>query len=191
MFRILLAAVFLALPAIAIAAGPPPIYVVYFVPDGMEPHDGYVDRLDRVMTEVQNFYREGMKSHGYGEKTFSLQRDEQGKLVVHRVDGKEGKDAYGRNSHGKIYREIVQTFAAAGKPTRDRVYMMITPLLIWDGDRAIEHGPYVGGGSHLGGAASSYDDPLLGPENLSSKEPGAPVHFALHRRIRSLVGTCL
>jgi len=176
MFRILLAAVFLALPAIAIAADPPPVYVVYFVPDGMEPHEGYVDRLDRVMTEVQNFYREGMKSHGYGEKTFALQRDEQGKLIVHRVDGEEGKDAYGRNSHGKIYREIVQTFAAAGKPTRDRVYMMITPLLIWDGDRAIEHGPYVGGGSHLGGAASSYDDPLLGPENLSSKEPGAYYH---------------
>lgn len=179
MSRLLYAFVFFTavfIPSLVFAADPPPVYVVYFVPDGLEPHEGYVDRLDRVMTEVQKFYREGMKSNGYGDRTFALERDDAGKLIVHRVDGQFDKDEYGRNSHGKIHGEIVRAFTAEGKPTRDRVFMMITPLLIWDGDRATEHGPYVGGGSHLGGAASAYDDPLLGPENLSSKESGGYYH---------------
>jgi hypothetical protein len=44
----------------ASANDPPPIRIAYFVPSDRQPIDGYVERLDRVMTEVQQFYRRGM-----------------------------------------------------------------------------------------------------------------------------------
>lgn len=66
----------------AAADGPPPIRIVCFVPDDRQPIDGYVERLDRVMTEVQRFYRKGMEVAGYGPRTFQLDRDQHGRLRV-------------------------------------------------------------------------------------------------------------
>ena len=64
------------------AAEPPPVRIAYFVPSDRQPIDGYVERLDRVMTEVQRFYREGMQAAGYGPKTFRLDRDSRARLRV-------------------------------------------------------------------------------------------------------------
>jgi hypothetical protein len=62
--------------------------VACFVPSDRDIIPGYVERLDRVMTEVQRFYREGMDAAGYGALTFALDRDAQGKLRVPVVRGK-------------------------------------------------------------------------------------------------------
>jgi len=65
---IALAPVLLAVIAPHVWAEPtiPPIRVAYFVPSDREPLPGHQERLDRVMTEVQRFYRDGMASAGYG-----------------------------------------------------------------------------------------------------------------------------
>ncbi len=71
------------------AAELPPVRIAYFVPRDREPIPGYPQRVDRVMQEVQRFYREGMNAAGYGPMTFALERSSDAALVVHLVQGKE------------------------------------------------------------------------------------------------------
>ena len=67
------------------------VKIVYFVPADREPHEGYAERLGYVFKKLQSFYREEMKRTGYvdaaGEgKTFRLQTDFSGDVIVHIVD---------------------------------------------------------------------------------------------------------
>jgi len=154
------------------ASGPPPVRIVYFVPNDRRSIEDYVERLDRVMTEVQRFYREGMEAAGYGPKTFRLDRDGQGRLRVDLVQGVEPMRAYGRDSSDKV-REEVKAALARQEIDVDRQTLVIFEVLLgWEGDRAIEIGPYVGGGNHLAGTAWVYDDERLDARLLSSKAPG-------------------
>src|SRR5438445_701049 len=80
----------------ALAESKPALLVAYFVPSDRLAIPGYVERLDGVLTEVQRFYREGMKAAGYGSLTFDLARDKEGKLEVHTIQGKHPMHDYGR-----------------------------------------------------------------------------------------------
>ena len=150
----------------------PPLLIAYFVPTDRAPIPGYEERLDRVMMEVQRFYRDGMKAAGYGPLTFDLPRNNAGKLEVHIVPAKHAMSAYGRNDSDKVRNEVESALAAKGISVNHRTLVIFQVLLKWDGATAIEIGPYVGGGSHLAGTAWVYDDVLLDPQQLSSKKPG-------------------
>lgn len=150
----------------------PPLLIAYFVPTDRTAIPGYVKRLDRVMTEVQKFYREGMREAGYGPLTFDLPRDINRELVVHVVQGKEPMRSYGRNDSDKVRAEVSAALMAQGIDMNHRTTVIFQLLLEWRGKSAVEVGPYVGGGDYLGGTAWVYDDALLDPRQLGSKEPG-------------------
>ena len=154
----------------------PPIHVVYLVPTDCKPIPGYEERLDRVMTYVQQFYRDGMNANGYGPMTFGLDRDAQGQLIVHLIQAEHDSSHYGRQSGGLVFKESAKGIEEKGIETKHRVIIAFTPLLFWKGDRAKEHGPYVGGGNHLGGRCCVYDDTMLNPDALASKKPGGFYH---------------
>jgi hypothetical protein len=82
----------------ALAKDGPPLLIAYFVPGDRVAIPGYAERIDRVMGEVQRFYAQSMATNGYGPLTFSLDRDEAGKLKIWKVQGKEPMHSYGRNS---------------------------------------------------------------------------------------------
>jgi hypothetical protein len=150
----------------------PVLRVAYFVPTDRRPEPDRVERLDRVLSEVQSFFRNGMKQQGYGAMSFELDRDDNGTLRVHLVNGKEPMRAYGRNASGKV-RDEVKTVLAAQNIDIDRETIIIfQQLLDWQGKKAMEIGPYVGGGSAHSGTAWVYDDAKLDPRLLPSKEPG-------------------
>ncbi len=149
-----------------------PLLIAYFVPTDRVPIPGYVDRLDGVMTEVQRFYRDGMQAAGYGPLTFDLPRDTAGKLDVRLVHGKHDMGAYGRGDSDKVRGEVEAELTTKGIATSQRTLVIFQTLLKWEGSTAVEVGPYVGGGSHLAGTAWVYDDALLDPRKLGSKEPG-------------------
>jgi hypothetical protein len=154
-----------------------PLVIACFVPADRAPIPGYQERLDRVMTEVQQFYRKGMEAAGYGPMTFDLARDAQGKLEVHLVEGREPMRAYGRNDSDKVRNELAAALRARGLEVDGRTAVIFQVLLDWKNGSAIEVGPYVGGGDHLSGTAWVYDDGLLDPRQLSSKEPGGFYHL--------------
>jgi len=171
---IALAPVLLAVIAPHVWAEPtiPPIRVAYFVPSDREPLPGHQERLDRVMTEVQRFYRDGMASAGYGPVTFGLDRDDRRRLRIHLVRGRRPMQAYGRDASDAVRGEVKTALATQGLEIDRETVVIFEVLLQWDGDRATEVGPYCGGGNHLAGTAWVYDDERLDPRHLASKAPG-------------------
>ena len=83
------------------------LYVVYFNPAGRRCLPGYRERLDRVMTEVQTWYRDEMERNGFGPMTFPLERDEQGRLIVHVVNGTEPYVYADKNMIHTVLRNLV------------------------------------------------------------------------------------
>ncbi len=153
-------------------AGPPPLRAVYFVPADREPLSDFSNRLDRVMTEVQQFYRREMEAAGHGPRTFELERDAGGKLMIHLVRGREPMRAYGRSDSAKVKQEVGDALRARGwNPDRETI-VIFQVLLAWENGRAVEIGPYCGSGNHRSGTAWVYDDERLDPRYLASKEPG-------------------
>lgn len=158
------------------SAGRPVLRVVYFIPTDREPIPDRVERLDRVLTEVQRFYREGMEQDGYGPMTFELDREPDGRLRLLEVRAKEPMRAYGRDASGKV-RDEVKAALAKQSVDLDRETVIIFQLLLdWKDGRAIEIGPYVGGGDAHSGTAWVYDDARLDPRLLSSTAPGGYYH---------------
>ena len=151
----------------------PPIKVVSFIPSDCKPFDNTEERLGRVMTHVQGFYRDGMEARGFGKKTFELEWKEPGKLQIYTVQGKKKQSEYGRNDSGVVRNEVKAAMSEQYNIDIDKEHIIIfQSLLKWEGDQATELGPYVGGGGALSGTAWVYDDPLLDAAKLASKEPG-------------------
>jgi NPCBM/NEW2 domain len=154
----------------------PVVRVVYFVPTDRKPEPDFLVRLDRVMSEVQQFYRTGMDHNGYGKLGFELDRDSKGALRIHEVLAKGPMRDYGRDGADKV-RQEVKAALAKEKIDIDRETIIIFQLLLeWRGDKAEEIGPYVGGGGPRGGTAWVYDDAKLDPRLLTSREPGGFYH---------------
>ncbi len=151
----------------------PPLKIIYFVPTDCQPFENREERLGRVMTNIQEFYRRGMDANGYGSKTFQLEWDAPGKLKLYTVRGKKRQAEYGRNDGGIIRDEVrAALMERDGIEINEEVVLIFQVLLRWDGDQATELGPFVGGGGSLSGTAWVYDDPRLDAAKLSSKDPG-------------------
>ncbi len=150
----------------------PPLRIVYFVTQDRQPCRDHVERLTRVMREVQRFYREGMKAAGYGERTFGLETNAAGQLLLHEVRAREASAAYGRDAWDKVRGEVAEALRHKGIDIDQETVVIFETLLRWDRDKAVEVGPYVGSGDHRSGTAWVYDDDRLDPRLLRSKEPG-------------------
>ena len=151
---------------------PPPIRIVYFVPADRQPLKNYAERCDRVMKHVQAFYRNGMEQLGYGPRTFSLETDAAGKLKLHRVQGALPAREYGRNDAAKVRAEVKKALAKENIDADKETLVIFQVLLDWVDGRAVEVGPFVGGGNHLHGTGYFYDDERLDPKLLPSKQSG-------------------
>lgn len=150
----------------------PVLRVVYFVPSDRKPEPDRVEGLDRVMTEVQRFFRNGMGQNAYGAVTFELERDAAGRLRLYEVVGKEAMRAYGRNASDKVRDEVKASLALQNIDVDRETVVIFQLLLDWQGDQAVEIGPYVGGGDAQSGTAWVYDDAKLDPQLLASLKPG-------------------
>ncbi len=88
------------------------------------------------------------------------------------VRGREPAAAYGRNDGDKVRREVCDALRAEGMEP-DRETILIFQVLLGGRDgRAVEVGPYAGGGGPGGGTAWVYDDERVDARLLPSREPG-------------------
>lgn len=158
------------------AAERPVLRVVYFTPNDREPIPGYVERLDKVLEHIRAFYRDGMEAAGYGPRTFDLDRKEDGTLRVFVVQGEHATEKYGRDSGWTVQQECRKALMKEGVDLQQETAVILNNLLLWEGDKNVEHGPYAGGGGHLSGFAWAYDDAMLDPAKLKSKKPGGYYH---------------
>ena len=128
----------------AAAKDGPPLRIVYFVPADRSPCRGYAERLDRVMTEVQQFYRQGMSAAGYGPMTFGLERNDKGRLRIYLVHGTLPMQEYGRNDGNKVREEVKTALKPQGIDVDRETIVIFQVLLKWEDGKATEVGPYCG-----------------------------------------------
>ena len=113
-----------------------------------------------------------MEENGHGPLTFDFERDGEGHLRMWEVRGREPAAAYGRNDGDKVRREVCDALRAEGmEPDRETILIFQVLLEGRDG-RAVEVGPYAGGGGPGGGTAWVYDDERVDARLLPSREPG-------------------
>ena len=96
------------------------LHVVYFHPADVAPQRAFRERITRIMLDIQSFYRDGMKRHGYGERVFPLDITG-GKLRIHVVKGADAAKGYRFEDGRKVHAEVLRALAPAIRLDRDFV----------------------------------------------------------------------
>ena len=93
-FRLLLT--FLILILISVSSLPSiakfDVHVIYFKPTNAPGIDH--EYHDKIMKDIQKYYQLEMTRHGFTDKTFPLETDENGKLVIHTINAKHDSEHY-------------------------------------------------------------------------------------------------
>ena len=137
-------------PLVVIPEGPADsdrlVRLVYLVPSDREPQPGIDTKLDELIKETQQFYADAMERHGYGKKTFRLEADENGKAIVHHVNGQFDDAHYQINPTGKIDAELQEHF----DHYYSGVYLIVVEISsnTFDNGDACGYGGYAGFGGH-------------------------------------------
>ena len=66
--------------------------IVYFLPKDKLPIENYRQRLSDILLYTQDFYRQGMKNNGFGDKTFGLRKDSDGKVKISVIPAQQNAD---------------------------------------------------------------------------------------------------
>ena len=83
------------------------VRLVYFLPNDRPARPERVAALRELMKETQEFYADEIQRHGYGRKTFSVETNNAGAPVVHRIDGKFPEAHYYESFTGyKVWTEV-------------------------------------------------------------------------------------
>jgi hypothetical protein len=145
------------------------LHVAYFNPAGRKPLPAFHERIDRIVADVQEFYREEMERNGYGPLTFGLDRAADGKVVIHiaQSDKTFSKTA---GPEGREVRETVRAVLAARGIDMNREHALVFQNCIWEegGHRITPSAPYSGSGDHLQGLALVTDYKILDPLNFTN-----------------------
>jgi hypothetical protein len=131
------------------------------------------ERLDRILTDIEAFYRGEMERHGLGPRTIRLDRDADGRLVVHEVVGAGTFADYEGGDGGRIRDECRPALRERGIDIDRETIMIFTNLADWDPVAlTFRHkSPYYAGGDQRAGTAWQLDSPELDVTNLPLKEP--------------------
>ena len=84
------------------------VRLIYLRPSNHESQQGIETQLNTLIKETQQFYRAQMQH--YGGKTFTFETDENGKVVVHHVDGQFTDTYYQHQTYDRVRKEIEKRF---------------------------------------------------------------------------------
>lgn len=148
------------------------LHVVYWTPSDREPLPQYRERLDRVLTDIQSFYRSEMNRNGFGEMTFPLDKEKDGILHVHLVRGALPYDRYNVESGYKIRNECLRTLKAAGIDADQETIVLFCNMSNWDESSRVmtQNSPYYATGGLRSGTAWQVDSMLLDSRLLSENK---------------------
>ena len=86
------------------------VRVIYFVPRDSTAQRDITPKIDTLIKDVQQFYAEQMQAHGFERKTFTFETGANGRVKIHRVDGRFGDRHYHQNTLHKVEQEIGERF---------------------------------------------------------------------------------
>jgi hypothetical protein len=166
------------------ARPPKSLHIVYYTPADRAPAPNYEQRLEVIMEDIRSFYRDGMERLGFGSKTFPLERDASGKLIIHLVKGKapeasfpSWKERPGTGdpaiAGGKVVDECRPALEAAGISLDRDTVLIFCNLATWDEKAKTfrHHSPYFGTWGFAGGLCFAADSVILNLDDIPKKEP--------------------
>lgn len=150
--------------------------VVYFTPADREPIPEYGQRLAAILEDIRTFYRDGMERQGFGPNTFDLERDAEGKLIIHLVRGEKNQAAYTNSWDERlkiIGGECQPVLQASGISLKSNTVAIFCNLADWDEKtRYFRHpSPYSGSWTQQGGLCWLVDSPILSLDDLLKQKP--------------------
>ena len=86
------------------------VRVVYFLPNDRRPQPDINVKLDALIKDAQQFYADEMERHGFGRKTFQVETDRNGKVLVHHVRGKYNDIYYQKETTRRVNEETKERF---------------------------------------------------------------------------------
>ena len=89
---------------------PRTVRLIYFLPSDSQPQPDIDAEMNRLIKDVQQSYAEVMENHRFGRKTFRLETDSDGKVVVHHVNGRFPDAYYHTGTYGKVWEETSEWF---------------------------------------------------------------------------------
>ena len=96
--------VLVLLPAIGYTADKFIVRFIYFKPQGAPPVDH--DRYNKIIKDMQEFFRTEMIQHGFGDKTFKIETDAKGDLKIHTINGKHPGEHYTGELFNAYYQKM-------------------------------------------------------------------------------------
>ena len=131
----------IVMPIAAEAVEPYTVRTIYFIPTDSVDRSDWLD-LDNIMKTNQEVYRSEMDRHGFPGKTFRLETDNQGQVIVHKFNGRHNKVHYSGDTLALVKQELEARFN--DKKNIYAVVMAGMPALQW-GQAGGVAGPSPGG----------------------------------------------
>ncbi len=85
------------------------VRTVYFMPTDSIDRSDWLD-LDNIMKNNQEVYESEMERHGFLGKTFRLETDKQGQVIVHKIKGRHNKVHYSGDTYALVTQELQVRF---------------------------------------------------------------------------------
>lgn len=79
------------------------VRTIYFIPNDKVASP---NNFGKLMKDTQQFYREEMIKHGFGDKTFKLETDDKSNIVIHQINGKHAASHYAANTVDNVFAEL-------------------------------------------------------------------------------------
>ncbi|HSU55521.1 MAG TPA: NPCBM/NEW2 domain-containing protein [Candidatus Dormibacteraeota bacterium] len=164
---------------------PKQLHIVYFTPSDREPAANYQKRLGAILEDIRGFYWHEMNRSGFGQETFTLPRDKDGKLIIHLVKGKEADSEFPRwrernggntgdpQGGEMVKRECQPILERAGISMDHETVLIFCHLATYDEKAGTfrHHSPYFGSWSQQSGLCFAADWAQQDLDNLTKKEP--------------------
>ena len=86
------------------------VRLIYFLPSDRAAQPDITEKLDKLIEEVQQFYADQMEHHGFGKKTFTFEKNEDGSARVYLVEGRYTDKYYLENTFTRVEGEVNERF---------------------------------------------------------------------------------
>ncbi|HEY3913572.1 MAG TPA: NPCBM/NEW2 domain-containing protein [Verrucomicrobiae bacterium] len=165
------------------ATPPRELRLLYYTPSDRDPAPNYEKRLGAIMEDIHDFYRDGMARLGFGPKSFAMEHDGSGKLIIHFVKGTKPDSSF-RNSPTRpgtgsdeggdiVLEECRPALKAAHIKFGNETFLIFCNLADWNEKTQTfrHHSPYYGENNGNYGLCFAADSEILNLDDLPKNQP--------------------
>lgn len=166
------------------------VFTIYFKPTDAPALAKERDNISKFVTEAQQKYTEELSRHGFGEKTFRLQSDEKGSIIIHTVRGTHNATHYVQDTWKKVLADLPDRFNPNTSPweKQDAIRLVIIGgIKFVNGNKwgigFPRHSNRYGGSCYIAGGSNAFNANLIFHElghcfGLYHKPEGKPFELA-------------